>query len=49
MRKSNNGRWWAGPAREVLTGETPTELYLTPITEIAAQGRRNLVISKRAS
>jgi iron complex transport system ATP-binding protein len=35
-----DGRWQAGPVREVLTGETLTELYLTPMLEIAAQGRR---------
>jgi iron complex transport system ATP-binding protein len=38
-----DGRWRAGPARELLTGATLSELYLTPITEVAAGDRRIFV------
>jgi iron complex transport system ATP-binding protein len=38
-----DGRWRAGKTREVLTSETLTELYVTPVLEIAAQGRRVFV------
>jgi iron complex transport system ATP-binding protein len=38
-----DGRWRAGPARELLTGETLSELYLTKITEVAAGDRRIFV------
>jgi hypothetical protein len=38
-----DGRWRAGKTREVLTSETLTELYITPMLEIAAQGRRVFV------
>jgi iron complex transport system ATP-binding protein len=38
-----DGRWRAGPAHEVLTGETLSELYFTPMLEVAAQGRRVFV------
>jgi iron complex transport system ATP-binding protein len=38
-----DGRWIAGPARETLTSQSLSELYLTPIVEIAAPGRRVFV------
>jgi iron complex transport system ATP-binding protein len=38
-----DGRWRAGKTREVLTSETLTDLYATPMLEIAAQGRRVFV------
>jgi iron complex transport system ATP-binding protein len=38
-----DGRWRAGPARELLTGQTLSELYLTQITEVAAGDRRIFV------
>jgi len=38
-----DGRWRAGPAREVLTGETLSELYATPMLELAAADRRVFV------
>jgi iron complex transport system ATP-binding protein len=38
-----DGRWRAGPAREMLTAETLSELYLTRITEVTAGERRVFV------
>jgi len=38
-----DGRWRAGPAREMLTGEILSELYSTSIVEVAADGRRVFV------
>ncbi len=38
-----DGRWRAGPAREMLTAETLSELYLTQIIEVAAGDRRIFV------
>jgi iron complex transport system ATP-binding protein len=38
-----DGRWRAGPARELLTGATLSELYLTPITEVTSGDRRIFV------
>jgi iron complex transport system ATP-binding protein len=35
-----DGQWRLGPAAEVLTAESLTELYSTPIMELAASGRR---------
>jgi iron complex transport system ATP-binding protein len=35
-----DGRWRLGPAAEVLTGESLSELYSTPMVELAAGGRR---------
>ena len=42
-----DGRWRAGPTREMLTAERLTELYLTPMIEIDADGRR--VFAQRVS
>ena len=38
-----DGRWSSGPTREALTAESLSELYLTPMVEIAANGRRAFV------
>lgn len=38
-----DGRWRSGPTREILTAESLSELYLTPMVEIAADGRRAFV------
>ena len=38
-----DGRWAAGSAREVLTSTTLSELYLTPIVEVQANGRRAFI------
>jgi iron complex transport system ATP-binding protein len=38
-----DGRWTSGPTRETLTAESLSELYLTPMIEIAAHGRRAFV------
>lgn len=38
-----DGRWRVGVAREVLTSAALSELYLTPMVEIAAQDRRVFV------
>jgi iron complex transport system ATP-binding protein len=38
-----DGRWRAGPASELLTGESLSELYLTRITEVSAGERRIFV------
>jgi iron complex transport system ATP-binding protein len=38
-----DGRWRAGSARELLTGETLSELYLTRITELQSGDRRIFV------
>jgi iron complex transport system ATP-binding protein len=35
-----DGRWTSGPTREALTAEALSELYLTPMVELAADGRR---------
>jgi iron complex transport system ATP-binding protein len=35
-----DGRWTSGPTRDTLTAESLSELYLTPMIEIAAQGHR---------
>jgi iron complex transport system ATP-binding protein len=38
-----DGRWRSGPTRETLTAESLSELYLTPMIEIASNGRRAFV------
>jgi iron complex transport system ATP-binding protein len=38
-----DGRWTNGPTRETLTAESLSELYLTPMVEIASNGRRAFV------
>jgi iron complex transport system ATP-binding protein len=38
-----DGRWMSGPASEVLTAERLGELYLMPLVELAAKGRRVFV------
>lgn len=38
-----DGRWTSGPTRETLTAESLSELYLTPMIEIASNGRRAFV------
>ena len=38
-----DGRWRAGPVREVLTGETLSALYNSPMLEIEKDGRRVFV------
>ncbi len=38
-----DGRWTSGATREALTAEALSELYLTPMVEIAADGRRAFV------
>lgn len=38
-----DGRWASGPTRETLTAASLSELYLTPMIEIAADGRRAFV------
>jgi iron complex transport system ATP-binding protein len=38
-----DGRWRSGPTRETLTAEALSELYLTPMVEIASGGRRAFV------
>lgn len=38
-----DGRWVSGPTRETLTAESLSELYLTPMVEIAADARRAFV------
>jgi iron complex transport system ATP-binding protein len=38
-----DGRWTSGPTRETLTAKSLSELYLTPMAEIAAGGRRAFV------
>jgi iron complex transport system ATP-binding protein len=38
-----DGRWVSGPTRETLTAAALSELYLTPMIEIAAEGRRAFV------
>jgi iron complex transport system ATP-binding protein len=38
-----DGRWKSGPTRETLTAESLSELYLTPMIEIASNGRRAFV------
>src|SRR6185503_18799130 len=38
-----DGRWRAGAAREILSSQTLSELYLTPMLEIATAGRRIFV------
>jgi iron complex transport system ATP-binding protein len=38
-----DGRWLEGTARDTLTGAALSELYLTPIVEITAPGRRVFV------
>lgn len=38
-----DGRWTSGPTRETLTAGSLSELYLTPMVEIAADGRRAFV------
>ncbi len=38
-----DGRWRSGPTRETLTAESLSELYLTPMVEIASNGRRAFV------
>jgi iron complex transport system ATP-binding protein len=35
-----DGRWCAGPAAETLTAESLSEIYLTPMVELRANGRR---------
>ena len=38
-----DGRWTTGPTREALTAQALSELYLTPMVEIAGDGRRAFV------
>jgi iron complex transport system ATP-binding protein len=38
-----DGRWSSGATREALTAESLSELYLTPMVELAADGRRAFV------
>jgi iron complex transport system ATP-binding protein len=38
-----DGRWTSGPTREALTAESLSALYLTPMVEIASNGRRAFV------
>ena len=38
-----DGRWRSGPTRATLTAEALSELYLTPMAEIASDGRRAFV------
>jgi iron complex transport system ATP-binding protein len=38
-----DGRWTSGPTHETLTAESLSELYLTPMIEIASNGRRAFV------
>jgi iron complex transport system ATP-binding protein len=38
-----DGRWTSGPTSEALTAESLSQLYLTPMIEIAANGRRAFV------
>lgn len=38
-----DGRWTSGPTRETLTASSLSELYLTPMIEMAAHGRRAFV------
>ncbi len=38
-----DGRWRAGPTREVLTAESLSELYFTPMLELGGEGRRVFV------
>jgi iron complex transport system ATP-binding protein len=38
-----DGRWKSGPTRETLTAESLSELYLTPMVELASNGRRAFV------
>ena len=38
-----DGRWTSGPTRDTLTAASLSELYLTPMIEIAADGRRAFV------
>jgi len=38
-----DGRWTSGPTNETLTAESLSQLYLTPMVEIAADGRRAFV------
>jgi iron complex transport system ATP-binding protein len=38
-----DGRWISGPTSETLTAEALSQLYLTPMVEIAADGRRAFV------
>jgi iron complex transport system ATP-binding protein len=38
-----DGRWSSGPTRETLTAGSLSELYLTPMVEIASDGRRAFV------
>jgi len=35
-----DGSWRLGPAAEILTGASLSELYSTPMVELAASGRR---------
>jgi hypothetical protein len=35
-----DGSWRLGPAAEILSGQSLSELYSTPIMELAASGRR---------
>jgi iron complex transport system ATP-binding protein len=38
-----DGRWTSGPTRDTLTATSLSDLYLTPMIEIAADGRRAFV------
>ncbi|MEJ1966448.1 MAG: ABC transporter ATP-binding protein [Gammaproteobacteria bacterium] len=38
-----DGRWTSGVTREALTAESLSQLYLTPMVELAADGRRAFV------
>jgi len=38
-----DGRWTSGPTSEVLTAESLSQLYQTPMVEIASDSRRAFV------
>lgn len=38
-----DGRWTSGPTSETLTAESLSQLYVTPMVEIAADGRRAFI------
>jgi iron complex transport system ATP-binding protein len=40
---SGEGRWSIGPARDIITADTLSELYLTPMLEVNQDGRRIFV------
>jgi len=40
-----DGRWAAGPSERILTSATLSELYLTPVVEVQANGHRAFVVA----